>query len=229
MNEGHVSLEDVEGQMRNLRKQGLSLKEIARATGSSISKVQRVVKDVPMAIGVYQKKLRAALVEGAIINLETTGLDSDTDDMIAFGFLERNIMTVILRIKAEPAEFYHTVSEKLSGLAHPIYAWDAHFHESFLLAKLHTPVELVDIFEPWRERARAKGLSYPTLDKLVSVPREYLGEEVVSEQRVRSLWKNYVRYRDKRSIIPIVRHCMEDLRQTLYLLTFVEVTEEANS
>lgn len=226
MKESHVSPKDVEEQMRNLRKQGLSLREIARTTGSSISKVQRVVKDVPMAIGLYRKELRAALVEGAIINLETTGLDSDTDDIIAFGFLERNIMTVILRIGAEPAEFYHTVSEKLSGLAHPIYAWDTHFHESFLLAKLHTPVELVDIFEPWRERARAKGLSYPTLDKLVSVPREYLGEEVVSEQGVRSLWKNYVRYQDKRSLLPVNRHCMEDLRQALYLLTFTDVTAD---
>ena len=228
MNELHKSTGDVERQMRNLRKQGLSLREIAKATGSSVSKVQRVVKDVPMAIGLYRWELRAALVEGAIINLETTGLDSDTDDIIAFGFLERNIMTVILRIEAEPAEFYHTVSEKLSGLAHPIYAWDTHFHESFLLAKLHTPVDLVDIFESWREKARAKGLSYPTLDKLVSVPREYLGEEVVSEQGVRSLWKNYVKYRDKRSIIPIVRHCMEDLRQALYILTFIEATEEAS-
>jgi len=227
MNEVHKSAEDVEWQMRNLRKQGLSLKEIAKATGHSRSRVQKVVKDVPMAIGLYRRELRAALVEGAIINLETTGLDFDTDGIIAFGFLERNIMTVILRIEAEPAEFYHTVSEKLSGLAHPIYAWDTHFHESFLLTKLHTPVDLVDIFEPWREKARAKGLSYPTLDKLVSVPREYLGEEVVSEQRVRSLWKNYVRYRDKRSIIPIVRHCMEDLRQALYLLTFIESTAKA--
>ena len=228
MNELHKSTGDVERQMRNLRKQGLSLREIAKATGSSVSKVQRVVKDVPMAIGLYRWELRAALIEGAIINLETTGLDSDTDDIIAFGFLERNIMTVTLRIEAEPAEFYHTVSENLSGLAHPIYAWDTHFHESFLLTKLHTPVDLVDIFEPWREKARAKGLSYPTLDKLVSVPREYLGEEVVSEQGVRSLWKNYVKYRDKRSIIPIVRHCMEDLRQALYLLTFIEATEEAS-
>ena len=228
MKKGNISLEDIEEQMRELRKQGLGLREIAKATGHSRSKVQKVVKDVPMVIGLYRRELRAALVEGAIINLETTGLDSDTDDIIAFGFLERNIMTVILRIEAEPAEFYHTVSEKLSGLAHPIYAWDTHFHESFLLAKLHTPVDLVDIFESWREKARAKGLSYPTLDKLVSVPREYLGEEVVSEQGVRSLWKNYVKYRDKRSIIPIVRHCMEDLRQALYLLTFIEATEEAS-
>lgn len=224
MGDQYASKEDVEDLMRQLREQGFSLREIAKATGHSRSKVQKVVKDVPMAIGLYRRELRAALVEGAIINLETTGLDAEGDEVIAFGFLKGNTVTVILRIEAEPAEFYHTVSEKLSGLAYPIYAWDTHFHESFLLAKLHTPVELVDIFEPWRERARAKGLSYPTLDKLVSVPREYLGEEVVSEQGVRSLWKNYVRYQDKRSLIPVVRHCMEDLRQALYILTFVEVS-----
>jgi len=224
MGNQYASTEDVEDLMRQLRQQGLSLREIARATGHSQSKVQKVVKDVPMAIGLYRRELRAALVQGAIINLETTGLDAERDEVIAFGFLEGNTITVILRIEAEPAEFYRTVSEKLSGLAHPIYAWDTHFHEGFLLSKLHTPVALVDIFEPWRERARAKGLSYPTLDKLVSVPREYLGEEVVSEQKIRSLWKNYVKYQDKRSLLPVNRHCMEDLRQALYILTFVEVS-----
>ncbi len=227
MSEEQVQRQDVEEWMRNLREQGLSLREIAKATGTNVSKVQRVVKDVPMAIGLYRKQLRAALVEGAIINLETTGLDSDTDEIIAFGFLERNIMTVIQRIEASRAEFYDIIREKLSDLAHPIYAYDAHFHEGFLLAKLHTPVELVDIFEPWRQRARARGLSYPSLDKLVSVPREYLGERVVPEQEVRSLWKSYVKYQDKRTISAIVRHCMEDLRQALYILTFMEDTPSA--
>jgi len=224
MGNQYMPTESVEEWMRELRKQGLSLREIAGATGYSISKVQRVVKNVPVAIGLYRRELRAALVQGAIINLETTGLDAERDDIITFGFLEHNTITVVQRMEAEPAEFYGTITEKLSALAHPIYAWDAHFHEGFLLAKLHTPVELVDIFEPWRQRARAKGLSYPSLDKLVSVPREYLGEIVVPEQEVRSLWKSYVKYQDKRPLSAIVRHCMEDLRQALYILTFVGVS-----
>lgn len=215
---------DVECLMRQMRQQGLSLREIAIATDHSQSKVQKVVKDVPVAIGLYRRELQAALVRGTIINLETTGLDVERDEVIAFGFLEGSTTTVILRIEAELTEFYRVVGEKLSSLTHPIYVWDIHFHESFLLAKLRTPLDLIDIFEPWRERARKKGLSYPTLDKLVSVPREYLGEEVVSEQRVHSLWKNYVRYHDKRSLMPIVRHCYEDLRQALYILTFVEIS-----
>ncbi len=224
MGNQNTSTEDAEELMRQLRQQGLSLREIAKQTGCSQSKVQKVVRDVPMSIGLYRKELQAALVQGTIISLETTGLDPERDEVIAFGFLKGNNITVILRVEAEPAEFYNVVREKLSDLCPPIYAWDTHFHEGFLLAKLHTTVELVDIFQPWRERARAKGLSYPTLDKLVSVPREYLGEEVVSEQRVRSLWKNYVRYQDKRSLLPINRHCMEDLRQALYILTFSEVS-----
>jgi len=222
VNEGHVSAEDVEEQMRNLRKQGLSLKEIARATGSNISKVQRVVKGLPMAIGLYRKELRAALVEGAIINLETTGLDSDTDDIIAFGFLERNIMTVVQRMEANRTEFYDIIRGKLSDLAQPIYAYDARFHEAFLLAKLHTPIELVDILGPWRDRARAKGMSYPSLDDLASVPRQYFAEIVVPDRQVRFLWASYTETQDKRKLAPIVRHCMEDLRQALYVMTFME-------
>ena len=226
MNERHVSLEDVEEQMRNLRKQGLSLKEIARVTGSNISKVQRVVKDVPMAIGLYQKELRVALVEGTIINLETTGLDSDTDDIIAFGFLERNIVTVVQRIEAKSADFYDIMREKLSHLTRPIYAYDARFHEAFLLAKLHIPVELVDVSQPWQQRARTEGRRYPSLDELASVPRQYFGEVVVPDRQVPLLWASYLKTRDKRKFTPIVRHCMEDLRQALYLLTFIEDTAE---
>ena len=221
MNEVHASAEDVEEQMRNLRKQGLSLKEIARATGSSISKVQRIVKDVPMAIGLYRKELRVALVEGAIINLETTGLDSDTDDIIAFGFLERNTMTVVQRIEANRSEFYDIIKEKLSNLAQPIYTYDARFHEAFLLAKLHMPIELVDILESWRDRARAKGMRYPSLDDLASVPRQYFAEIVVPDRQVRLLWASYLKTGDKRKFLPIVRHCMEDLRQALYVMTFM--------
>jgi hypothetical protein len=226
VNEGHVSLENVEEQMRNLRKQGLSLKEIARATGSNISKVQRVVKDVPMATGLYRKELRAALVEGAIINLETTGLDSDTDDIIAFGFLERNIMTVVQRVEANRAEFYDIIRGKLSDLAQPIYAYDARFHEAFLLAKLHVPVELVDISQPWQHGARTEGRRYPSLDELASVSRQYFGEIVVPDRQVRLLWVSYLKTGDKRKFTPIVRHCMEDLRQALYILTFMESTVE---
>ena len=222
MKEGDLSMEDVEEQMRNLRKQGLSLKEIARATGSNISKVQRVVKDVPMAIGLYQKELRAALVEGAIINLETTGLDYDKDDIIAFGFLQHNIITVIQRVEANRDQFYGIVKEQISDLAQPIYAYDARFHEAFLLAKLHMPIELTDILEPWRSRARAKGMRYPSLDDLASVPRQYFAEIVVPDRQVRLLWASYTRTQDKRKLLPIVRHCMEDLRQALYVMTFME-------
>ena len=222
MNEVYKSAEDVEGQMRNLRKQGLSLKEIARETGANISKVQRVVKDVTMAIGLYRKELRVALVKGAIINLETTGLDSDTDDIIAFGFLERNIMTVLQRIEANRAEFHDIIKEKLSYLAQPIYAYDARFHEAFLLSKLHIPVELVDISQPWQQRARTEGRRYPSLDELASVPRQYFDEIVVPDRQVRRLWASYLKTGDKRKFTLIVRHCMEDLRQALYLLTFME-------
>ena len=222
MNQRHVSPEDVEEQMRNLRDQGLSLKEIAKVTGINISKVQRLVKDVPMAIGLYRKELRAALVEGTIINLETTGLDADTDDVIAFGFLKHNIMTVIQRIEANRAEFHDIIKEKLSNLSQPIYAYDARFHEAFLLAKLHVPIGIIDILEPWQDRARAKGMRYPSLDDLVSVPREYFAETVVPDREVRLLWQSYIKTQDKRKLTPIVRHCMEDLRQSLYVMTFMK-------
>lgn len=222
MSDGDVPIQDLEEQMRELRKKGLSLREIAKTLGCSETKVGNVVKDVQMAIGIYHKELRAALVEGTIINLETTGTDSDKDEIITFGFLQHNVMTVIQRVEAHSSEFYDVITEKLSCLAHPVYAYDSRFHEAFLLAKLHLPIELVDIFEPWRQKALKMGLKYPTLDELASVPRQYFGEIVVPEREVRLLWTNYVKTKDKRKLAAVVRHCMEDLRQALYIMTFGE-------
>lgn len=226
MNNSDVPIQDVEERMRELRKQGLSLREIAKQVGCSESKVGNVVKDVPMAIGVYHKELRAALVEGTIINLETTGKDSDKDEIITFGLLEHNVITVIQRVEAKSDEFHGIIIERLSGLAHPVYAYDNRFHEAFLLAKLHLPIELVDIFEPWRRKALTMGMRYPTLDELASVPRQYFGEIVIPDREVRLLWTSYVKTNDKRKLAAIVRHCMEDLRQGLYIMTFGEEQQE---
>lgn len=219
---GDVEAQDVEQRMRELRRQGLSLREIAKATGCSESKVQRVVKDVSMPVGFYQRKLRLALVEGSVINLETTGTDSQRDDIITFGFLEQNTITVIQRVEATDDEFYSIITEKLAALEYPIYAYDAGFQEDFLLAKLRLPVEIVDILEPWRQKSRTKGVRYPTLDELATVPREYFGERVVPDREVHLLWASYERMGDKRKLSEIVRHCMEDLRQALYVMTFME-------
>ena len=65
-------------------------------------------------------------------------------------------------------------------------------------------------------------IKFPGLDDLASVPRQYFGETVVTDRQVRLLWASYTKTEDKRKLTPIVRHCMEDLRQALYIMTFRE-------
>jgi transposase len=43
--------------MRELRKQGLSIRRIAEMTGSSESTVYKFTKDVIVPVGVYEKEL----------------------------------------------------------------------------------------------------------------------------------------------------------------------------
>jgi len=217
-----MAVRDDKEQMRELRRQGLSLREIAATVGRSESTVRNAVKDIAMPIGFYRKELKAALVQGSIVNLETTGSDSDRDDIVAFGFLQGNIINVVQRVDSTPHEFHAVVADRLSSLSHPLYAYDARFQEGFLLAKLHQPVQLVDIFDTWREQARKRGARLPNLDDLASVPRQYFGETQVLDRELGSLWLAYVKTGDKRKISAIVRHCMEDLRQALYVMMFAD-------
>jgi uncharacterized protein YprB with RNaseH-like and TPR domain len=215
--------ESVRREMRELRARGLGVREIAKATGFSQSTVATAVKDVSMAVGRYSKTLLVALCEGSIVDIETTGLEPATSELVTLGSLAGNQVKVLQRVDASEGEFCDLVRNELASLPGPFYAYNASFEATFLSAKLGEDFEWVDIMGPWRERAEREGWKWPSLDELAPVAREYYGERQTKWSQVVSVWHAYSESRDKRLLHVIVRHNMEDLIQALYLLAQVRI------
>ena len=181
----------------------------------------RSIKDVPVPIKLYQKRLLVSLFNGAIIDIETTGLNPDMDEIITFGFLVKDRVTVMQRMDASAEEFYEAVRSRISELPRPLYAHNARFEKGFLASMLGARLDIVDIFHPWMERVESEAMKYPALDELAHLPREYFREKPLKGEGVTFLWRSYQKTREKRKLSLIVRHNMEDLVQALYVLAHV--------
>jgi uncharacterized protein YprB with RNaseH-like and TPR domain len=210
-------------QMRELRVKGVSVKEIAKMLGFSLGSVYSVVKDIRVPVTIYHKEIVAGLTKGSILDIETTGLDSIKDEIITVGFLGGNTITVIQRMEASATQFYDMVREELAKLSQPIYVYNLAFEKAFLKAQLGIDLDAIDVFEPWMKRAEAKELKYPKLDDLATVPGHYFGDKSTRGREVPYMWRAYKEKGTATSLALIVRHNMEDLRQTLYVLTFMDV------
>ena len=88
-----------------------------------------------------------ATITGAIIDIETTGLDPSESEIITVGTIMKDRM-VILQRRGSPDEFYKRMDEILSVLPTPVYAYVASFEGNFLGPRLKA--KLVDLQEPWR-------------------------------------------------------------------------------
>ncbi len=215
--------EELKREMRELRARGLGVREIAKLTGFSQSTVSTAVKNVSMPVGRYSKTLLVALCEGSVVDIETTGVEPATSELVTLGSLAGNQVKVLQRVDASEGEFCDLVRNELASLPRPFYAYNASFEATFLNAKLGENFEWIDIMSPWRERAEREGWKWPSLDELAPVAREYYGERQTNWRGVWSAWQTYLTKGDKRALSLIVRHNMEDLIQALYLLAQVGV------
>lgn len=210
---------DVE-KIRNLREEGLSISEINRITGYSTSTITKYVKDIFFKVGRYRKELPVGIYNGSIIDIETTGLDPSSDDIITFGFIENNQVHVLQRAEASATEYYSIMNDVLIRLPNPIYAYNAEFEQSFLKAKVGFEENILDVFEPFKIRSDKEGHKYPSLDELAPLPREYFGDKQTRGKHILSFWQMYCTKKDRRSLASIVRHNREDLVQTLAVLGY---------
>lgn len=207
--------------MRELRRQGYDLKRIAEIVAFSPSTVYKYTKDIKMQVGRYQKNILSGIFNGTIIDIETTGLEPEYDEIITFGWLVKNVICVIQRFEASLKEFYGIIKEELTILPKPLYAYNAEFERKFLQVKIEKDLEIIDVFQPWKERAESRGFKWPKLDEIAPVPYEYLDERQVSAHAVITCWKKYLMTRKPKQLNLIVKHNMRDLRQTLSLLAYI--------
>ena len=167
----------------------------------------------------YSRELMLGIPQGTLIDLETTGLDVDHDEIVLCGYIQGSRLEIICRNSDQETPFTVQLAELVSSLPRPFYAYNLSFEKAFLQAK-GIPIEGIDLFQPWKEKAEALYLKWPKLDELFSHAEHYFNEPVISGRDVPLLWQKFLRTRDDSYLQQIIRHNESDLLRELYLLVY---------
>ena len=95
----------------------------------------------------YSRELMLGIPQGTLIDLETTGLDADRDEIVLFGYIQGSRLEIICRNSEEEAPFTVQLAELVSTLPRPFYAYNLAFEKGFLQAK-GIDIEGIDLFQP---------------------------------------------------------------------------------
>ena len=167
----------------------------------------------------YSRELMLGIPQGTLIDLETTGLDVNHDEIVLFGYIQGNRLEIICRSSKEEAPFITQLAEIVPTLPKPFYAYNLSFEKGFLRAK-GIDIEGVDLFQPWKEKAEALYLKWPKLDELFSHAEHYFNEPVISGRDVPLLWQRFLYTEDDNYLQQIIKHNESDLLRELYLLVY---------
>lgn len=167
----------------------------------------------------YRRELMVSIPRGTLIDIETTGLNSNYDEIVVFGYVQGSRLEILCRTSREEEPFIAQVAELVSVLPKPFYAYNLSFEESFLKAR-GIGIRGIDLFRPWKEKAEALKLKWPKLDELLSHAEHYFNEPVISGKDVPMLWERFLETRDEDYLQQIIRHNESDLLRELYLLVY---------
>jgi hypothetical protein len=167
----------------------------------------------------YSRELMLGIPQGTLIDLETTGLDVDQDEIVLFGYIQGSRLEIICRSSEEEAPFIIQLAELVPTLPKPFYAYNLSFEKGFLQAK-GIDIEGIDLFQPWKEKAEALYLKWPKLDELFSHAEQYFNEPVISGRDVPLLWQRFLYTEDNNYLQQIIKHNESDLLRELYLLVY---------
>lgn len=157
-------------------------------------------------------KMYGILPEGVVLDVETTGLDPKKDEIITFGYIQEDSMTIIQRTEAETSGFYQAIKAELKTIPQPIFAYYAEFEKGFL-ERFGFKGIFVDILDPWKTKANELNIRAPKLDELVPGPEKYMGEKTTTGSDVVQMWSRYLKSGDLDVLKRIIRHNQIDLLQ----------------
>ena len=167
----------------------------------------------------YSRELMVSIPQGTLLDIETTGLDGNYDEIVIFGYVEGNCLKILYRTLEKEGPFIAQIARLVPKLSQPFYAYNLSFEKGFLKAK-GINIEGIDLFQPWKEKAEALHLKWPKLDELFSHAEHYFNESVISGKDVPLLWGEFLKTGDKDYLQQIVRHNESDLLRELYLLVY---------
>jgi uncharacterized protein YprB with RNaseH-like and TPR domain/ribosomal protein S27AE len=163
-------------------------------------------------------ELFVSIPQGALIDIETTGLNEGVDEIITFGFISGNRLSVIQRKVKDKQPFYDEIKGVLDGLSRPFYAYNCEFEEKFFKEQLGIQLKATDLMAPWRKLAEHKAKKWPKLEELVSEPEMYFGVTRISAKDIPTLWNAFLSGGDEKLLEMIMKHNKADLLRGLYLL-----------
>jgi len=166
----------------------------------------------------YSWKLLVRIPKGSLIDLETTGLNPNQDEIVAFGCIKGNYLKVVQRKCRNETYFLTLINQEFRELRQPFYAYNAKFERDFVKTKFGINARFVDLMEPWRKKADKTRIKWPKLGELISEPEEYFGEKIIRGEDIPKLWSKYLTSKDFKYLKPIIRHCQIDLLRELVLL-----------
>jgi uncharacterized protein YprB with RNaseH-like and TPR domain len=161
----------------------------------------------------YSRELMLGIPQGTLIDIETTGLDVNQDEIVLFGYIQGSRLEIICRSSKEEALFVAELAKLVPTLPKPFYAYNLSFEKGFLQAK-GIDIEGVDLFQPWKEKAEALYL------KLFSHAEHYFNEPVISGRDVPLLWQRFLYTENDEFLQQIIKHNESDLLRELYLLVY---------
>jgi hypothetical protein len=157
-------------------------------------------------------KIQGFLPEGVILDIETTGLDPEEDEIITFGYIRENSVIIFQRTERETSSFYQAIKEELKTIPQPIFAYYAEFEKGFL-EKFGFRGMFIDILEPWKTSANELGIKAPKLDELVPGPEKYMGERRTTGGDIINMWYQYLDSGGIDVLKLIIRHNQIDILQ----------------
>jgi len=163
-------------------------------------------------------ELLVSVPQGTLIDIETTGLDEERDEIITLGFISGNRLSVIQRKVKDKQPFYSEIKSTLSKISRPFYAYNCEFEEKFFRRQLGMQLKGTDLMEPWKILAERRMIKWPKLDELVSEPEMYFRTTRISAGDIPSLWNAFLTSGDEKSLEMIMTHNKADLLRELYLL-----------
>ena len=138
-------------------------------------------------------RIYASFQDGIILDLETTGLDPKTNEVITFGYINRDSLVILQRAQKETEKFYNAIKKELHKIQQPVFAYYAEFEKAFLEKLFDFKGIFVDILDPWKVKANELGIHAPKLDKLVPGPEKYIGEKITTGTDVVQVWQRYLK------------------------------------
>jgi len=164
----------------------------------------------------FRYKLEKPLAQGSVIDLETTGLDPLTDNIITLGIMKKNHLLIYQLLHEDSYSRFsslchHVVKEQPT----PRYGYACAFEADFLRIKDDKWHDLTqyftvdyDDFNPFRRYSLIDVTHHPFPNEPIDID----GSQIPHE------WQQYQKTKKKIHLTNIIHHCICDLHRTQQLI-----------